>query len=99
MIYLILYLIGFAVFANFQLKTIPDNIGTNKVLLTASFYPINVLFSILNIPLSFVGVYLKFQSCVIMNEKEMKEVSDKQQDELRDILQKIMDEEDDNEEK
>jgi Mg2+/Co2+ transporter CorB len=99
MIYLILYVIGFALFASFRFKDIPDSISTNKILLTSLFYPLSILFTIINIPLSFVGVYLQFQSCVIMSKEEIKKVTDKEHKELRDMLDKILEEEDKNEEK
>ena len=93
------YLLGFVIAAKFNFKTIPEEVGTNKVLLATLFYPVNMACFLLNLPLMFLGINLQFQTALILNKKEQSLMTDKRQKELSDILDKLLEEVEENEEK
>lgn len=89
MIVLLAYLLGFVIAAKFNFKSIPEEVGTNKVLLATLFYPVNLTCFLLNFPLYFLGINLQFQTALILSDKEKKSVSDRTEKELRDIMAKF----------
>jgi uncharacterized membrane-anchored protein YitT (DUF2179 family) len=95
--FLIAYVIGFLVISSIKIYSAPDYINSTKVILSSLFYPLHILFYLVNIPLFFIGVHLQFNSTIILNEKEKKIMTDKTIEDLSDALAILKQKEDEDE--
>jgi hypothetical protein len=69
------------------------------VIISSLFFPLDILFFLLNIPLYVVGVNLQFKSTIILSKKEQEIMTDKVFKELSDTLEVLSKKRDEDEEK
>lgn len=86
--FLILYLLGFALFATYRFYTM-DGMPSTKLVLISMFYPIEVFLFFLNFALIPFGVYLQFNAMVILNDEELEAMTDKMAQDLSDRLNEM----------
>jgi hypothetical protein len=94
---LIGYVLGFLINATWQMHNSPDYVGSTKIILASLFYPLTIFFLLTNVILYPFGVSLQFKAGVLLSEKEMQKMTDKQMENISDILKKLeeLDEEED----
>ena len=71
-IYLSIYLIV----ASFRIQVYPSQLSAMKICIASLFYPFSVLFFLLNIPLSFFGVYLQYKTVITVSKDLLDEMTD-----------------------
>lgn len=76
MVILGVYLSIYLIVASFRIQTYPNKLSAFKICVASLFYPFSIVCFLLNIPLSFLGVYLQYKTVITVSSDLLKEMTD-----------------------
>jgi hypothetical protein len=79
MVVLKIYLLIYLIVCTLRIYVYPEYVSAFKICIASLFYPFSLLFFILNIPLSFIGVYLEFKPIITVSNSSDFDMTDNEE--------------------
>lgn len=71
-----LYVIIFLLLSTYRIYSLSDKVSVIKIGIVSSLFPIYLFINLLNIPLSLVGIYLKYEAHIFVSEEDYNDMTD-----------------------